>query len=154
MSSFENDPAQHLLPLVTPPQPGEKRAARWQITATAIGVVMVIALFLWGLNNQRDESAGQQTAGTQPTQVTPQGASSPPPAQNSQQAGQQQPGQSNAPTTTGQGGGEQGDAAQKTNAGQQSNQQPTNPGQNGPPTDNSGQPAQPRGHVLSDRPRL
>jgi hypothetical protein len=151
MSSFENDPARNL-PLVTPPQPSEKRAAGWQITATAIGVVIVIALFLWGLNNQRDETAGQQTAGTQPTQVTPQGASGPPPAQNqqpsvqnSQQAGQQQPGQSNAPTTTGQGGGEQGDAAQKMNAGQQFNQQPTNPGQNGPPTDNSGQSAQPRG---------
>jgi Chitin synthesis regulation, resistance to Congo red len=145
MSSFEKDPARNL-PLVKAPQSGEKRAARWQIAATAIGVIVVIVLFLWGLNNQRDETAGQQTAGTQPMQVTPQSSTGgPPPAQNQQQAGQQQQSQSNAPTTTGQGSADHGGDAQKSNAGQTTNQQPTNPGQNDPPTDNNSQAAQPGG---------
>jgi hypothetical protein len=102
-------------------------------------------VFLWGISNQRDENAGQPTAATQATPASPQGeAPQAPVQQNIQRSGQQQQGSSNAPTTTGQGSREQGEAEQKTDSGQPSNQQPTNAGQNAPPTENSGQQSQPR----------
>ena len=142
MKSHEDDPLRNL-PLVTPPQPGKRRAAWWQITAAAIGAVAIVFLLLWGINNQRDETAGQPTAATQATPATPQGESQQAPAQQDSSPGQQQ-GLSNASSTTGQGSRDQGEAAQKSNSGQPSNQQPTNPGQNAPPTENNGQPAQPR----------
>jgi cytoskeletal protein RodZ len=130
MSSLQNDPVRNL-PLVKPPQPSEKRADGWQVAATAIAAVVIVSLFLWGINNQRDETtAGQQTA----TQATPQGGQEP-------QAQNQQPG--NAAATTGQSSND--NPPQSGNAGQTSTQQPTNPGQNGQPTENSGQQAQPRG---------
>ena len=142
MNSLEKDALRNL-PLVKPPQTGKRRAAWWQITAAAIGAVAIIFTFLWGISNQRDETAGQPTA-TQATPASAQGGAQQAPAQeNTQQSGQQQ-GSSNAPATTGQGSREQGEAEQKTNSGQPSNQQPTNAGQNAPPTENSGQQAQPR----------
>jgi hypothetical protein len=142
VNSFEKDPLRNL-PLVTPPQTGERRAAWWQITAAAIGAVAIVFVFLWGISNQRDENTGQPTAATQAT-PSPKGEAQAPAQQNIQQSGQQQQGSSNAPTTTGQGSREQGEAEQKTNSGQPSNQQPTNAGQNAPPTENSGQQAPPR----------
>ena|GEM_PF-1118364 len=143
MNSFEKDPLRNL-PLVTPPQTGQKRAAWWQITAAAIGAVAIVFVFLWGISNQRDENTGQPTAAIQATPASPQGEAPQAPAQqNIQQSGQQQ-GSSNPPTTTGQGSREQGEAEQKTNSGQPSNQRPTNAGQNAPPTENSGQQSQPR----------
>jgi len=131
VNSLEKDPLRNL-PLVTSPQTGKRRAAWWQITAAAIGAVLIIAVFLWGISNQRDETASQPTAATQATPASPQGEA------------QQQQGSSNPPATTGQGSREQGEAEQKTNSRQPSNQQPTNAGQNAPPTENSGQQAQPR----------
>jgi len=134
VNSLEKDPLRNL-PLVTSPQTGKRRAAWWQITAAAIGAVLIIAVFLWGISNQRDETASQPTAATPATPAS---------AQNTQQPGQQQQGSSNPPATTGQGSREQGEAEQKTNSRQPSNQQPTNAGQNAPPTENSGQQLQPR----------
>jgi hypothetical protein len=143
VNPLEKDPLRNL-PLVKPSQTGKRRAAWWQITAAAIGAVAIIFMFLWGISNQRDETAGQPTAATQATPTSPQGGAQQAPAQeNTQQSGQQQ-GSSNAPATTGQGSLEQGEAEQKTNSGQPSNQHPTNAGQNAPPTENSGQQAQPR----------
>ena len=138
MNSFEKDPLRNL-PLVTPPQTGKRRAAWWQITAAAIGAVVIVFVFLWGISNQRDETASRPTAATQATPASPQGEAQ----QGTQQSGQQQ-GSTNAPATTGQGSREQGEAEQKKNSGQPSNQQPTSAGQNAPPTENSGQQAQPR----------
>jgi len=144
VNSLEKDPLRNL-PLVTSPQTGKRRAAWWQITAAAIGAVLIIAVFLWGISNQRDETASQPTAATPATPASPQGeAQQGSAAQNTQQPGQQQQGSSNPPATTGQGSREQGEAEQKTNSRQPSNQQPTNAGQNAPPTENSGQQAQPR----------
>ncbi len=91
MSSFENDPIRNL-PLVTPPRQARKRAAGWQIALTALGVVAIVTVFLWGINNQRDETAGQQSATTAATPVAPQG----------KQAGQNDA-ERQAPSTTGQG---------------------------------------------------
>ena len=143
MNSFEKDPLRNL-PLVTPPQTGKRRAAWWQITAAAIGAVVIVFVFLWGISNQRDETASRPTAATQATPASPQGeAQQGSGQQNTLQSGQQQ-GSTNAPATTGQGSREQGEAEQKKNSGQPSNQQPTNVGQNAPPTENSGQQAQPR----------
>lgn len=138
MNSFEKDPLRNL-PLVTPPQTGKRRAAWWQITAAAIGAFAIIFVFLWGISNQRDETAGQPTAATQATPTSPQG--------DAQQASARQNPQqrsSNAPATSGQGSREQGEAEQKKNSEQPSNQQPTNAGQNALPTENSGQQLQPR----------
>jgi cytoskeletal protein RodZ len=138
VNSLEKDPFRNL-PLVKPPQTGKRRAAWWQITAAAIAAVAIIFVFLWGISNQRDETAGQPTAATQATPASPQGEAQQAPAQeNTQQSSQQQQGSSNAPATTGQGNREQGEAEQKTNSGQPSNQQPTNANQNAPPTENSG----------------
>jgi cytoskeletal protein RodZ len=130
--------------LVTPPQTGKRRAAWWQITAAAIGAVAIIVVFLWGVSNQRDETAGEPTAATKATPASPQGDAQQAPAQKNTQQSRQQQGSSNAPATTGQGSREQGEAEQKTNSGQASNRQPTNAGQNAPPTEHGGQQAQPR----------
>ena len=110
---------------------GDRRAATWQVLLTAFGLIGIITMFFWGLNNQR-ETAGEQTAATTPTPVTPQGGDT----QQGQQQGQQpeQKPQQSSPTT-GQGGGDD-----------KSNQkdQPQTGGQktNGPPADGNGQPAQ------------
>jgi len=138
VNSFEKDPLRNL-PLVTPPQTGKRRAAWWQITAAAIGAVAIIFVFLWGISNQRDETAGQPTAATQATPTSPQGDAQQAPAQQNPQQRS-----SNAPATSGQGSREQGEAEQKKNSEQPSNQQPTNAGQNAPPNENSGQQLQPR----------
>ena len=142
MSSFDKDPARNL-PLVRSPEPDEKRAAKWQIIATAIGAIVVVLIFLWGLNNQRVEGPSQQTAATQATPATPQGTNQP--SVNADQKAQQQQNSNSATTTTGQNSGDQGDAGEKPSAGANAKQKPTNPGQNGPPTESSGQPAQQRG---------
>jgi hypothetical protein len=143
VNSFKEDPLRNL-PLVTPPQTGKRRAAWWQITAAAIGAVAIIVVFLWGVSNQRDETAGEPTAATKATPASPQGDAQQAPAQKNTQQSRQQQGSSNAPATTGQGSREQGEAEQKTNSGQASNRQPTNAGQNAPPTEHGGQQAQPR----------
>jgi hypothetical protein len=137
------DPIQNLA-LATQPRPGERRAAGWQIVLTAAVAVAVVTIFLWGINNQRDETAGQQTAATEaapPAQESKlQGEQSP---QTQQQAGQQHQGSGNAPTTTGQGGNDQHNTQPADNADQKRSQSPTDAGQNGSPAANSGQPAQP-----------
>jgi len=131
MNSSGNDPIRNL-PLVTEPRVGQKHAATWQVLLTAFGLIAIVTVFFWGINNQRDETAGEQTAATTPTPVAPQGGD----AQQSQQQGQQQAQQpQQQPSTTGQGGGaENGD--QKD--------QPKTSGQKagGQPADKNGEPAQ------------
>jgi hypothetical protein len=79
--------------------------ATWQIALTAFALITIVTVFFWGINNQRSETAGDQTAATMPTPATPKGAD----AQKDQaQAEGQQAGQP-APSTTGQGGGDQKD---------------------------------------------
>jgi hypothetical protein len=131
MTSPEDDPLRKL-PLVSPPEPGEKRAAWWQITIAAVGAIAIVYVFLWGINNQRDETSGQQTTASQPTPATPHGDNQAP--------------SSNAPATTGQSNNSDQEAgAQKENTDKQSGQQPTSPPQNGKPGDTGGQSQQPRG---------
>jgi hypothetical protein len=133
VSSFDNDP-QGNLPLVMPPQIPNKHAAGWQITAAALGAIAIVILFLWGINNQRDETSGQPTAATQATPTSPAGEQQ----SGAQQSGPEQQGSGNAATTTGQ-GHDEGEAGQKTNSGQTPKQQQTNSGQNEPSGENKGQ---------------
>lgn len=145
MSTLNQDPMRNL-PVVTPPPTGNKRAAGWQKTVTAIAAIAIVAIFLWGLNNQRDESTGEQSAGTQPTPVAPQGASPPPAqAQNQQQTGAQQQDQDNGSATTGQGNkGDKGDdgqnSAPRRGAGGQDRK--SNTAQQNPPAEDNRTPAQ------------
>jgi hypothetical protein len=134
VSSFDNEP-QGNLPLVMPPQTPNKRAAGWQTTAAALGAIAIVILFLWGINNQRDETSGQPTAATQTTPALPAGEQH----SGAQQAGPEQQESGNAATTTGQGGHDEGEAGQKANSGQTPKQQPTNSGQNNPSSENKGQ---------------
>jgi hypothetical protein len=134
MSPPQNDPVRNL-PLVKPPQPGEKRVAGWQVAATAIAAIVIVSLFLWGVNNQREETtAGQQATAPR---TTLQGRQEP-------QAQNQQPG--NAAATTGQSSND--NRSQGENAGQTSTQQPTIPAQNGQPTENNGQPSAARAILI------
>lgn len=133
MSSFENEPLRNL-PLVTEPRSAHKPAAPWQVLLTALGLTAIVATFLFGINHQRGETAGEQTAATTPTPVAPQGDGT----QQGQQQGQQQAGQQSQhpqqpPSTTGQGGGDKsGDQKDRPqSSGQKAN------GQRG-----AGQPAQ------------
>jgi hypothetical protein len=127
------------LPLVQPPQPGEKRAAGWQIVLTALAAITIIAVFLWGVTNQRSESGGEQTAATQPAPATshtanPQGGA---PAQGHNQ--NQTP-----EATTGAGGSEARDSGADAN-NKRPDQQAVTPAQHAQPTDSNGQPAQAHG---------
>jgi hypothetical protein len=96
---------------VIEPPAGNKSAATWQIVVTTVGLIAIVAVFLFGINHQRDETAGEQTAATASAPASPQGGE---PQQDQQQAGQ-------SPSTTGQGGGHQkedqpqnnGEAAQR-----------------------------------------
>lgn len=131
MNSSGNDPIRNL-PLVTEPRRGDRPAATWQVLLTAFGLIAIVTVFFWGLHNQRDETAGEQTAATTPTPVTPQGGDT----QQGQQQGEQRTQQpQQPPSTTGQGGGDD-KSTQKD--------QPPAGGQkaNGPPADSNGQPAQ------------
>jgi|SRR5215472_905522 hypothetical protein len=132
-------------PLVRQPQPGEKRAAGWQIALTAVGAIVIVVVFLWGISNQRDENGGQQTVATHATPATPQGADQQggQPQGKSQQSGQQQQGSNNASTTTGQGGNDQGHATPASDAEQTSGYQPNNSGQDKQSGANKGQSPQP-----------
>src|SRR5215510_8801922 len=103
------------LPLVTPPQTANKRAAGWQIIATAIGATVIVMMFLWGINNQRDETAGQSPAATQTAPAQPAGDQQ----QGTQQSEQKDQGSNNASATTGQGSHQEGEVAQKANSNQQ-----------------------------------
>jgi hypothetical protein len=87
----ETDPVRQL-PRVIAPQPGKKRAAGWQIALTAVGLVAIVTVFLWGINNQRDETEGRQSAATTPMPAASQNAD-----------GRQ------SPSTTGQGSHEGGE---------------------------------------------
>lgn len=127
-----NDPLRNL-PIVTPPRPGEKRARPWQIAATAIAAIAVIALVLYGLNSQRGE--GEGGAQTAATQVTPPGGAEQP-AQARQQAAPNA-GQSKAPATTGQGGDNNG-AAPSGGGAQQQGRQPANAAPDRQQTQNPG----------------
>lgn len=127
------------LPLVQPPQPGEKRAAGWQIVLTALAAITIIAVFLWGVTNQRSESGGEQTAATQPAPATsptanPQGGA---PAQEHNQ--NQTP-----EATTGAGGREKRDSGADAN-NKRPEQQAVTPAQQAQPADSNGQPAQAHG---------
>jgi hypothetical protein len=93
-----NDPIRNL-PLVIEPRVDKKRADTWQIVLTTFGVVAILSIFFWGINNQRDETAGEQTAAAMPTPVAPQGGNTKQ-DENQQNAGQQ------PPSTTGQGAGD------------------------------------------------
>ncbi len=127
------------LPLVQPPQPGEKRAAGWQIVMTALAAITIIAVFLWGVTNQRSESGGEQTAATQPAPATshtanPQGGA---PAQGHNQ--NQTP-----EATTGAGGREERDSGADAN-NKRPDQQAVTPAQHAQSADSNGQPAQAHG---------
>jgi hypothetical protein len=111
-------------------------------TAAAIGAVVIIFVFLWGISNQRDGRPASQPHQHRLRQLPRRESLSKVPRNRTTSLGSSSKGQ--APTTTGQGSREQGEAEQKTNSGQPSNQQPTNAGQNAPPTENSEQQAQPR----------
>jgi hypothetical protein len=111
------------------PRGGKMRAATWQIALTTVVLIAIVSVFLWGINNQRDETAGGQTAATMPTPANPQGAGTQQ-GQSPQQAGQQP--QQQAPSTTGQGGSDQKDHPQ--NDGQKANEQPAE--STGAPTQN------------------
>lgn len=132
MSSPENDPVRNL-PLVTEPRRANRSAAIWQVLLTAFGLVAIVTLFFWGINNQRDETPDEQTAATMPTPVAPQAGDT----QQGQQQGQQQAGQQpqQPPSTTGQGGGED-------KSGQKDQPQVGGQKANGQPADGNGQPAQ------------
>src|SRR5262245_36359332 len=128
MNSSGNDPIRNL-PLVTEPRRGDRPASTWQVLLTAFGLIAIVTVFFWALNNQRDETAGEQTAATMPTPVAPQGD------QQGQQQGQQQTQQpQQPPSPTGQGGGE--------DKSDQKDQPQTGGQANGPPADGNGQPAQ------------
>jgi|SRR5690242_10278266 len=144
MSFMDQPDPMRNLALATQPQPGKKRAAGWQIVLTAVGAIAIVTIFLWGINNQRDESAGQQTAVTESTPSS-QGARTQgeQPAQTQQQAGQQQQGAGKTPATTGQGGSDQQNTQPADNGRQNSNQSPTNASQNGSSAVSNGQPSQP-----------
>jgi hypothetical protein len=108
MNTFE-DSATRNLPAVTERPRAEHSAARWQITLTFVAAAAIVAIFLWGLNNQRIETGGQETAATQPAPAAPQStgqqAAQPSTTENSQQ---QQPkaGTANPSSTTGSGSSE------------------------------------------------
>ncbi len=142
MSSSDGDPVRNL-PLVAPPQPGERRAAGWQVTLTTVAIALVIAIVLWGINNQRQEGAGEQTATAQQTPVATQNgnasqAQSEPQSTQSQAEGSKP---NNVPGTTGQGSSSSGGSE---DTGGKSEQQPTSAGRNGKPTEHSDKPTQPR----------
>jgi len=83
----QNDPMRNL-PLVKPTEPRETTAANWQIVLTTIAIVAILAVFFWGINNQRGENSGEQATAPQATPATPQSTDS-------------QSGQAPASTTTG-----------------------------------------------------
>lgn len=115
-----NDPLRNL-PLVVEAHNAKRRAATWQIILATFGLIAIVTIFLFGINHQRDETAGQQTAATAPTPASPQGGDT------QQQAGPQQPS-----STTGQRGGDDKNGDQKD--------QPQSGKVNGQPA--SGAPAQ------------
>jgi hypothetical protein len=120
-----NEPIRNL-PVVTAPRAGQGSAATWQIVLTVFGLVAIVAIFFWGINNQRDETAGEQTAATMPAPATPQAAD----AQKGQgQAEGQQADQRTQPSTTGQGGDQNGQQHSAEKA-------------SGQPADNNGEPPQ------------
>src|SRR5262245_34219790 len=59
MNSSGNDPIRNL-PLVTEPRRADRPAATWQVLLTAFGLIAIVTVFFWGLNNQRDETAGNK----------------------------------------------------------------------------------------------
>jgi hypothetical protein len=98
-----SDPLRNLPLVIT--EPHTKRAAGWQIALATFGVLAIVAIFFFGLNHQRDETAGEQTAATTPAAVAPQdGDTQQGQGQQSQQQAGQQP-QQQAPSTTGQSSG-------------------------------------------------
>lgn len=121
------------LPLLRAPQPGQKQAAGWQILLTTLAVIAVIAVFFWGVTNQRREGSGEQTAATQSAPATPQPSN--PQEKRAPAQAQNQPQTPGA--TTGQGGGEERDGG---HAGKKFDS--ANPKQPAQPTGNNGQPAQ------------
>jgi len=140
MSSLENDPIRNL-PVVTTEPPVNRSAASWQVLLTAVALVAIVTIFFWGINNQRDETAGEQTAATMPASVAPQSADAKQDTkqdqpQGQQQAGQQQPQQ--PPSTTGQGSGNDKNGDRKD--------QPQTSAQkaNGQPAGGNRQPAHPQ----------
>jgi len=102
MNSPENDPIRNR-PLVTEPRVRKKRAVGWQIALTAVGLIAIVTVFLFGINHQRDETAGEQTAATMATPVAPQGGDTQQGQQQNQQQAGQQSQQQQPPSTTGQG---------------------------------------------------
>ena len=113
MNSPDNDAIRNL-PLVIETPDENKRANPWQIILTTFGLIAIVTIFLWGLNNQRDETVGGQTAATMPAPVSSQGGD----AQPAQQAGAQP----QTPSTTGQGSDDQKD--RPNNTGQKPEKQP------------------------------
>jgi hypothetical protein len=132
--------------------PEANKAGGTQIAIVAVAIVAILSIFFYGLNNQRTEVSGPQTAATGAAPVNP-GASPPaaqaPSDQKPQQQGNtaqtQQPATpGNAPSmTTG-----QGDSTRTTgteSGTKPAPQQPANAGPNGTAAGNSGAPAQPHG---------
>ena|SRR5690348_18381413 len=135
MKQSDENTVQNLPPL-RPPQPGEKQAAGWQVLLTTFAVITIIAVFFWGVTNQRREGSDEQTAATQSAPATPQPSNprekrAPAQVQNQRQT----PG-----ATTGQGGTEERDVGRADKKFDSAN--PKQPAQ---PTGNKGQPAQAEG---------
>ena len=126
MNSFQEDPARNLPLVKQPPQPGERPARGWQIAITLAAAVAIVAVFLWGINNERPEGGQEQTAATQPAPATPHSA-------NPQGA---------PPTTTGQGTGNQENGQPDNSRDRKAGQQPSKPPQSAQPM-GGGQSSQP-----------
>lgn len=70
MSDANDDPLRNL-PVVQSPQPERNRAAGWQIALTTLAAITIVAVFLWGVSNQRSEGGREQPAATQSSSATP-----------------------------------------------------------------------------------
>jgi hypothetical protein len=122
------------------PDPETEKAGGTQIAIVAVAIVVILSIFFYALNNQRNEVAPPQTASTGAAPVNP--GASPPAAQAP--SDQKPPTPGNAPSiATGQGDSTRTTGTESGN--KPAPQQPANAGQNGTAAGNSGAPAQPRG---------
>jgi hypothetical protein len=145
------DPPEVIDNAVHVPDPEDNRAGGTQIAIVAVAIVVILSIFFYGLNNQRDEAAGPQTAaaGAAPVNAgaSPSAAQAPSDQKPQQQGNTAQtqppatPGHAPSMTTG------QGDSTRTTgteSGNKPAPQQPANAGPNGTAAGNSGAPAQPQ----------